>query len=55
MKHAKPVRLETAPTRGKSVYLFFEFTINITVTIFLMFHSTQKGQPLMVALFSSHI
>ena len=36
MRHAKPVRLETAPTgpdksgskpRGESVYLFLEFTI----------------------------
>ena len=28
MRRSKPVRLETAPTRGKSVYLFLEFTIN---------------------------
>ena len=27
MRHAKPVRLETAPTGGESVYLFLEFTI----------------------------
>ena len=27
MRHAKPVRLKTAPTRGESVYLFLEFTI----------------------------
>lgn len=29
MKHSKPVRLETAPTGGKSVYLFLEFSIII--------------------------
>ena len=28
MRHSKPVRLETAPTGGESVYLFLEFTIN---------------------------
>ena len=28
MKHSKPVRLETAPTKGESVYLFLEFTIS---------------------------
>ena len=28
MRHAKPVRLETAPTGGTSVHLFLEFTIN---------------------------
>ena len=28
MRHSKPVRLETAPTRGESIYLFLEFTIN---------------------------
>ena len=28
MRHSKPVRLETAPTKGKSVYLFLEFTIS---------------------------
>ena len=27
MRHSKPVRLETAPTGGESVYLFLEFTI----------------------------
>ncbi len=27
MRHSKPVRLKTAPTRGESVYLFLEFTI----------------------------
>ena len=28
MRHSKPVRLQTAPTRGESIYLFLEFTIN---------------------------
>ncbi len=27
MRHAKPVRLETAPTGGESDYLFLGFTI----------------------------
>ena len=27
MRHSKPVRLETAPTGGESVFLFLEFTI----------------------------
>ena len=27
MRHSKPVRLETAPTGGESVYLSLEFTI----------------------------
>ena len=27
MRYSKPVRLETAPTGGESVYLFLEFTI----------------------------
>ena len=42
MRHAKPVRLKTAPTgldksglkpRGESIYLFLEFTINKKPTI----------------------
>ena len=29
MRHSKPVRFSTASTGGESVYLFFEFTINV--------------------------
>ena len=32
MRHSKSVRLETAPTKGESVYLFLEFTIVSTFT-----------------------
>ena len=27
MRYSKPVRLETVPTGGESIYLFLEFTI----------------------------
>ena len=36
MRHAKPVRLETAPTGGESVYLFLELTINSPTTNLLL-------------------
>ncbi len=43
MRHSKPVRLETAPTGGESVYLFLEFTIKSPNPLNLPDKSGQVG------------
>ncbi len=40
MRHPKPVRLETTPTGGESVYLFLEFTINDPIIALTYYTST---------------
>ena len=45
MRHSKTVRLETAPTGGKSVYLFLEFTKQVSILNMHILHQWRAGKP----------
>ena len=59
MRHPKPVRVETAPTKGEDVYLFLEFTINTktnplnppTPLVFSLLSEGFRGTLINVSLF----